>query len=595
MKKFVKILLCLSLLFSNSCKQTTKDTVFTVDDKLRCKPASGKIIEIPSNVADTLLYQLTIQNTSTLLQEILMEFPIEQIDKIIVEQWSKNELLKHYIFSSKKLSQRIYYDRNIVFPFTLAASTQYAILFRIHKNDIHNYFNPEVLIWKKDAKFTRTQALELSRGIFYGILILFAFICLIVTYLLGERNYYYYLFYLLAGVTYLFVKNNLGYELLWPDHPAVDIFLKKIMLSVYLITSILFLRSFIQKRIHLPILQNVLRSFILFGIGLVLISLILGLLSSSAQKIFIIIQNIFAIVCFITVFITFIFVYFNSNERSVVLFSLLYFISFSFFLFYPQPEFGSDFFGVYIGQIFMYSNAFIIATIISISTVYRVNKMIRDNELLKREMSSINTISNFSLIQGQQNERTRVGRELHDGIGIMMSAVKMKISSLKTIDTFEQTNLQNIIYDIDKICANIRNFSHTLLPPTLKKYGLNIAIKDALDNFKIKQKSIINYNANIPENLTEVSQQLTYDIVQHFLKYFSETKPSEINLSIYVIPSVNEMQIRIQYANAYYNNTHSEINSIIAVVNLLNGTYSTNLVNANNHRIKIEIPVLINT
>lgn len=588
------ILFFLTILFCNACKKTANDKVFIVDDDLRCKPASGKIIEIPTDVKDTLLYQLALKNNSQRTQEVLLEFPIEQVDNIVVAQWSNKKVVQQYTFNSKKLSKRIYYDRNIVFPFTLKAQTTYAISFSIHEKDIHNYFNPEVLIWKKDAKYTRTQALELTRGVFYGILILFAFICFIITYLLGERNYYYYLLYLIAGVTYLFVKNNLGYELLWPDYPAVDIFLKKIMLSIYLITSVLFLRSFIQKRIHLPLLQNLLRSFILFGLSLVLISLIVGLLSSSAQKVFIIVQNIFAIVCFITVFITFMFVYFNSNERSVVLFSLLYFISFSFFLFYPQPEFGTDFFGVYIGQIFMYSNSFIIAAIISISTVYRVNQIIKDNEKLKREMSSINANSNFSLIQGQQNERTRVGRELHDGIGIMMSAVKMKMSTLKPSDTIERTKLQNIIYDIDKICGNIRAFSHNLLPPTLKKFGLNIALKDTLEDFRIKNKISVSYNSNIPENLSEVSQHLTYDIIRHFLIYFSETKPTEVNISIYVIPSVNEMQIRIQYANAYYNTTHSEINAIIAVVNLLNGTYTTNMINANNSKIQIEIPVLLN-
>ncbi|MEZ5054591.1 MAG: hypothetical protein R2807_07495 [Chitinophagales bacterium] len=42
-------------------------------------------------------------------------------------------------------------------------------LFRFHKKDIHNFFNPELLVWKKDAKLGRTQALELTRGVFYGI------------------------------------------------------------------------------------------------------------------------------------------------------------------------------------------------------------------------------------------------------------------------------------------------------------------------------------------------------------------------------------------------------------------------------------------
>ncbi len=581
------------LFLSFSCSQQQDANLFIVDKKLRCKPASDKVIKIENLNGDTLAYKLVVKNPETSVQDIFIEFPIQQIENIQVEQYVQNKIVTQYAFVSKKLSQRIYYDRNIVFPFSLKPNSVSTFLFRFHKNDIHNFFNPELLVWKKDAKLGRTQALELTRGVFYGILILFAFVCFLITFLLNERNYYYYLLYLITGICYLFVKNNLGYELFWPNSPNVDLFLKKIMLSAYLIASILFLRGFIQKRIHIPLLQKTLRSFILFGLTLIGVSLIVGLLSAPAQKTFIIIQTIFSIVCFLTVAITFVFVYFNTNDRSIVAFSLIYFLSFSFFLYYPQPEFGSDVFGVYLGQIFIYSNAFIIATIITASTVYRVLQVIRENEKLKKEMSVINSYNNFSLIQGQQNERTRVGRELHDGIGIMMSAVKMKLSSLKTTDKTEKEKLTQIGNEVDAICHKIRLFSHTLLPPTLKKYGLQVALKDMLEQFKQQQKVKLTYNFNIPDNLSFVSQQLIYDILQHFVLYFSDSKPTQINISIYVIASIKEAQIRIQHTNAQTDLNHEEIQSIISVIDLLNAKFQSTILNARNSRIHLEFPILL--
>lgn len=580
-------------LIASSCSKPS-EKVFIINKAMRCKPAAKKLIKINTYNSDTLVYKLLVKNKEATAQEICIEIPIQQIDKINVQQINNVQLLKNYFFASKKLSQRIYYDRNIVFQFTIASQSTNNIYFRFHKDDIHNYFKPELLIWKKDAKITRTQALELTRGVFYGILILYTFICFLITYLLNVRNYYYYLLYLIAGIVYLFVKNNLGYELLWPDHPAVDLFLKKIMLSIYMITSILFLRGFIKSRINLPKLQNMLRYFILFGLLLIFVSLLVGLLSAPAQKTFIIIQNVFAIVCLSTVVITFMFVYFNINERSLVLFTLLYFISFSFFLFYPQPEFGSDIFGVYIGQIYMYSNAFIIATIICISTVYRVLQIIKDNEKLKKEMSIINSYNNFSLIQGQQDERTRVGRELHDGIGIMMSALKMKMSALKVDNKKDEAELKNLTKEIDGICTNIRTFSHTLLPPTLKKFGVQVAVKDMLELFKHQQNIDLSYNFNIPENLSFVSQQLIYDLLKYFVDYFSETKPTQVSISVYVIPSINETQIRIQHTNANTDLNNEHIKSVIAVIDLLNGKFQNNMINARNYRIHMEFPILMN-
>lgn len=568
-----------------------KDKVFIVSESTRCQPVAKYLINI--NKKDTLSYLLVIKNASEKTQQILLEIPIQQIDKINVKQFEDHNLLRHYFFVSKKLSQRIYYDRNIVFPFDVGPKKTDSIIFHFHKNDIHNYLNPEMLIWKKDAKMTRTQALELTRGVFYGILILYTFICILLTWFLNARNYYYYLLYLLAGIFYLFVKNNLGYELLWPDHPALDLFLKKIMLSIYLITSILFLRGFIKNRIRMPILQNVLRYFIYFGLLLIFVSLLVGLLSSPAQYTFIIIQNIFAIVCLSTVVITFIFVYFNINERSLVLFTMLYFISFSFFLFYPQPEFGSDILGVYLGQIYTYSNAFIIATIICASTVYRVLQIIKNNERLKKEVSIINAHNNFSLIEGQQNERTRVGRELHDGIGIMMSAVKMKMSAIKTADKKEATTLKNITREIDYICSSIRRFSHTLLPPTLKKFGVQVAIKDMIEEYKQQYHVDTHYNFNIPDNLSHVSQQLIYDFLKNLIQYFSENTPDQLSISIYVISSIREAQIRIQHTGANMNLNDEYIKSVTSVIDLLNGKFQINLINAWNFRLHMEFPILL--
>lgn len=590
MLKIISYILLILFSLMNLNKAISDDAIFIVNTKMRCQPASDKLVAIRTT-EDTSEYQLQILNTEQTPQAILLEIPIQQFDKIALAQYENTNKLKEYTFVSKNFNQRIYYDRNIVFPFTLAPNKINTITLKYNNNDIHNYFKPDILIWKKDAKITRTQALELTRGTLYGILILYTFICFLLTVFLNAKNYYYYLFYLVSGIFYLFVKNNFGYELLWPNYPVIDIFMKKMMLSFYLITSILFLRGFIRKRVQLPQLENVLRIFIYVSLLLIFVSLLVGLLSIRAQHTFIVIQNVFAIVCLSTVLITFVFVYFNTNDRSLVLFSLIYFASISFFLFYPQPEFGSGIFGVYFGQIYTYSNAFIIATIICVYVVYRVIQIIRNNDKLKKEVGIMNVNNNFSLIGGQQNERMRVGRELHDGIGIMMSAVKMKITTLKPSNKEEQNELNELTEEIDLICNNIRSYSHTLLSPTLKKFGLQAALKDLFENFKLQNN--ITYNYNIPSSLAPVSQQLIYDFIRKYLHYFSSHKPVQLTISIYVISSINEAQIRIHYTGANLDNNHPDLKYISSIIDLLNGKYQLNLLNAWNFRLILEFPVLI--
>jgi signal transduction histidine kinase len=589
--KFKISTFCLLFLLFIAHRSGAEDSIFIVDQSIRCKPASRYLVI--TETLDSVKYELKILNTENSRQEILLEIPIQQIDRISLQQLGNDSILKRYQFVSKKLSQRIYYDRNIVFPFELKPHQTNTIVLNYHKEDVHNLIKPMILVWKKDAKLKRMQALELTRGVFYGILLLFTFICFILAILINVRKYYYYLLYLMSGIVYLFIKNNLGYELLWPDHPTVDYFFKKIILSIYLISSILFLRGFMKNKVDLPVFYNRLRYFIYFGLFFVFISLVVGLFSIPAQKIFIYIQNIFVIVCVTTVFITFIIVYLNTNDKSIVLFSMVYFLSFTFFLFYPQPEFGSDVKGVYMGQIYTYSNAFFIATIICVSLVYRVLKIIKSNEQLKKEMSVINSLNNFYLIEGQQNERARVGRELHDGIGIMMSAVKMKMSALKINDTFSDLEVKRITGEIDNVCAKIRLFSHTLLPPTLKKFGVQVALKDLLEEYKVQYNILLQYNFNIPDNLSPVSQHLIYDIIRYIIQYFSNHKPEQLTISIYVIPSIKETQIRVQHTGADMTVQDENIKSVISVIDLLNGKYEINLLNAWNFRLHLEFPILL--
>jgi signal transduction histidine kinase len=51
---------------------------------------------------------------------------------------------------------------------------------------------------------------------------------------------------------------------------------------------------------------------------------------------------------------------------------------------------------------------------------------------MKYELRNLNKTYSHSLVEGQEKQRKRVAEELHDGIGALLSAMKMKISALKT-------------------------------------------------------------------------------------------------------------------------------------------------------------------
>lgn len=83
-----------------------------------------------------------------------------------------------------------------------------------------------------------------------------------------------------------------------------------------------------------------------------------------------------------------------------------------------------------------------------------------------------------SMVAGQEKERKRVAVEIHDGIGQMLTSLKMKIEMLEE----EHPSVFEENHDVDNMIRNIigesRRICGELLPSVLEDFGLKSAIED---------------------------------------------------------------------------------------------------------------------
>lgn len=89
--------------------------------------------------------------------------------------------------------------------------------------------------------------------------------------------------------------------------------------------------------------------------------------------------------------------------------------------------------------------------------------------------------SNRALLEGEATERARVSRDLHDGLGGMLSVAKLKIATMKGNLTIPEENVSALNSAIDLLDSSIkelRRVAHNLMPESLMKYGLNAALAD---------------------------------------------------------------------------------------------------------------------
>ena len=130
-----------------------------------------------------------------------------------------------------------------------------------------------------------------------------------------------------------------------------------------------------------------------------------------------------------------------------------------------------------------------------------------------------------SFLDGDEIARRRLSRELHDGIGQSLSALKMRIDSLQYIDPKElPSQILKIHESFDVIVDDIRRMSDNLMPSVLESFGLIMAVKDLCNTtseqtgmeIRFKEKgSFSSPDPRIISYLYRIIQEAINNIVKH--------------------------------------------------------------------------------
>ena len=150
----------------------------------------------------------------------------------------------------------------------------------------------------------------------------------------------------------------------------------------------------------------------------------------------------------------------------------------------------------------------------------------QQRQLLERQRAA-------AVLEAEENERRRIGSDLHDGIGQLLSAAKLNLHALeKQLHAAQpgglnghQVLLDNAVSVVDESFREVRSISHNLMPNALIKRGLVQAVRDFLDKlptgnglrvevevFGMEQSRL---DATVESVLFRVIQELVQNIVKH--------------------------------------------------------------------------------
>ncbi len=156
--------------------------------------------------------------------------------------------------------------------------------------------------------------------------------------------------------------------------------------------------------------------------------------------------------------------------------------------------------------------------------VFKILLSQMQNQLVRIKEQEIAIIKGkaLALLEGEEKERGRVSREIHDGIGQMLTAIKLVVNSIKGQDELK-LELKGMI---DDTISEARRVSFNLMPSVLLNFGLVPSVKILCEN--MEKYGGLKVNQSYSENilLTTISfekaitlYRLVQEAVNNILKH----------------------------------------------------------------------------
>jgi two-component system, NarL family, sensor kinase len=126
-----------------------------------------------------------------------------------------------------------------------------------------------------------------------------------------------------------------------------------------------------------------------------------------------------------------------------------------------------------------------------------------------------------SMLKGQEEERSRLAKDLHDGLGGLLSGVKFSLSNMKDNLIITPENMAVFERSLDMIDTSIkelRRVAHNMMPEMLTKFGLDEALKEYCNTINATKLITVKYQSHGMETRMEKSTEIiVYRIIQELL------------------------------------------------------------------------------
>lgn len=176
--------------------------------------------------------------------------------------------------------------------------------------------------------------------------------------------------------------------------------------------------------------------------------------------------------------------------------------------------------------------AFIISLVLLIGVFYirkifqfmrRVDEIRRESE--KRVLAAV--------IRTEEQERQRFAKELHDGLGPLLSVIKMLLSGLdgnKAPEVNDKIKL-NLRQAVDEAIAGVRNISANISPHILNNFGLRDAVEAFIKRLRQSEAFTVSFTTNLKDerfgyNVEVIMYRVICELINNTLRHSAASRVS---------------------------------------------------------------------
>lgn len=205
-----------------------------------------------------------------------------------------------------------------------------------------------------------------------------------------------------------------------------------------------------------------------------------------------------------------------------------------------------------------------------------------------------------AVIKGEERERHRFAREMHDGLGPLLSAVKLYINELGSVSLSEDEKKELIKHSnelIDEAVNTTRNISNNLMPTVINSYGLVKAVQAYCDKVnKTNQLNVKFETENIDNRLDSNLELIFFRVISELINNTLKHANAE-NVYILLVKYENRLTLYFKDDGVGFDvdeiiqsdNKGMGLKNIISRIKSISGKYSFNSIPGKGFTIKIDI------